>query len=206
MNIGPVGRIAAACIAAIAWIGLVIQCAALYGQNSSVLLTLWILSAFFTITTNLLVAVVFTGLAANRTVLRADWIVGGTMLSILLVGVIYALLLHGLTELSGGGVVANVLLHMVTPAIVLLFWIFLARKGGLAWHHPLLWAVYPLVYLAYALARGAATGKYAYPFINVNELGWGRTMLNAAAIAVAFLLCSFAVVWIDRRLASRSAA
>lgn len=200
MKVGFAGRIAAAGVAAIAWIGLAVQCFAVYDQNSSVLLTLWIVLGFFTITTNILVAVVFTGVAANRTLLCSDGMLGGTLLSIVLVGVIYTLLLHGSTELSGGSAVANVLLHMVTPVIVPLFWIFFARKGGLTWRHPLLWAIYPLVYLAYALARGAATGKYAYPFINVNQLGWGQTALNAAVIAVGFMLCGFAVVWVDRRL------
>jgi hypothetical protein len=203
MTDGIAGRTAAAGVAAVAWIGLAVQCLALYNQNSSVLLTLWIVLGFFTITTNVFVAAVFSGIAADRTALRSDGMAGGAMLSIVLVGVIYALLLHGLTELSGGSAVANVLLHMVTPVIVPLFWIFFARKGGLTWRHPLLWAIYPLVYLAYALARGAATGKYAYPFLNVNKLGWVQTALNAAVIAVGFMLCGFAVVWVDRRIGSR---
>lgn len=203
MNVGPLGRIAAACIAAVAWAGLIVQLAVTFHQNASLPLTLWILFAFFTITTNVLVAVVFLSVAANRTVLRSDGMVGGTMLSILLVGVVYALLLHGLTELSGGSAVANVLLHMVTPVFVPVFWIFFAHKGGLTWRHPLLWAIYPLAYLGYALMRGAATGNYAYPFLNVLRFGWGQVAINAVGIAVVFMLAGFAVVWIDRRMGSR---
>ncbi len=170
------------------------------------LIALWILFAFFTITTNLLVAVVFTGIAANRTVFRSAWVVAGTMLSILLVGIIYALLLHGLTELSGGSVVANVLVHMVTPVVVPLFWIFFVDKGGLIWRHPLVWAIYPLAYLAYGLTRGAATGRYSYPFMDVLSLGWEKTALNVFCIAVAFMLSGFATVWIDHRLRPKLAA
>jgi hypothetical protein len=204
MNNGIAARIAAACIAAIAWAGLALQAVVVYQENSSVLLTLWILFAFFTITTNLLVAVVFTGIAANRTAFRSAWIVAGTMLSILLVGVIYGLLLHGLTELSGGSAVANLLVHMVTPVVVPLFWIFFVDKGSLTWRHPFLWALYPLAYLAYGLTRGSATGKYPYPFMDVLTLGWTRTALNALGIAVAFMLAAFATVWIDHRLGSRT--
>jgi hypothetical protein len=206
MNTGITARVAAACIAAIAWAGLAVQYIVVYQENSSVLLTLWILFAFFTITTNLLVAVVFTGIAANRTVFRFAWVVAGTMLSILLVGVIYALLLHGLTELSGGSAVANVLVHMVTPVVVPLFWIFFVDKGGLTWRHPFPWAIYPLAYLAYGLTRGAATGKYPYPFMDVLSLGWEKTAINSIWIAVAFMLSGFATVWIDHRLGSHSAA
>lgn len=200
MSVGPVGRIAAGCIAAIAWIGLIVQFVASYQQIPSIPLVLWIIFAFFTITTNLLVAVVFTAIAMDRSGLRADWVIAGTMLSILLVGVIYGLLLHGLTELSGGSAVANVLLHMVTPILVPLFWIIFWRKGGLTWRDPLLWAIYPLVYLAYGLARGGATGRYPYPFINVNAIGWGQTMINAVVIAMGFMLAGYAVVWIDQRV------
>ena len=197
-------RIAAASIAAIAWLGLAVQCIVLNRQNGSVLLTLWIVLAFFTITTNLLVAVVFTSLAAARGGLRANWIVAGTMLSILLVGVIYTLLLHGLLELSGSSAFANVVLHWITPALVPLFWIVFTPKGTLTWKHPLLWAIYPLAYLGYALPRGATTGNYAYHFLNVLALGWQRTTINAFAIAIAFILCAFVIVWIDHRLAPTS--
>jgi hypothetical protein len=196
-------RIAAASIAAIASLGLGVQCIVLYRQNGSALLTLWIVLAFFTITTNLLVAVVFTCVAAARGSLRANWIVAGTMLSIMLVGVTYTLLLHGLIELSGGSAFANAVLHWITPAAVPLFWTFFTPKGTLTWKHPFLWAIYPLAYLAYALARGSATGNYAYPFLNVLALGWQQTAINAIAIAIAFMLCAFLIVWIDHRMAPR---
>lgn len=201
MKTETTSRIAAASVAAIAWIGLVVQCFVLFRQNSSLLLTLWIVFGFFTITTNLLVAVVFSGIALDQSRLRSGWVVAGTMLSILLVGIVYGLLLHGLNELSGGSAVANVLLHMVTPVVVPLYWLLFTQKGGLEWKHPLLWAIYPLAYLAYALVRGAATGKYPYPFLNVAALGWQKVALNALCIAAGFLLAGFAIVWLDRRAA-----
>jgi hypothetical protein len=202
MSVGNAGRIFAACIATVGWIGLIVQFAELY-RNHSAVMSLWMMIAFFTITTNVLVAIVFSCIALDRGMLRADWIVAGTTLSILLVGVVNALLLWGLLELSGGSALVDRLLHVVTPAAALLFWIFFARKGGLGWRDPLLWAIYPLAYLVYAIVRGVATGKYAYPFLNVLTLGWPRTALNAFYIAVAFMVCGYAMVWIDRRIGSR---
>jgi len=203
MHPGTVARCAAGCIAAVAWLGLVIQCVSTFQVNQSVWLTLWIVFAYFTILTNLLVAVVFTALAVERTRLRASWIVAGTMLSILLVGIIYALLLHGTMELSGGSAVANVLNHMATPVLVPLFWIIFTRKGELRWSHPLVWAIYPLAYLAYSLIRGGQTGKYPYPFLDPGLVGWRQTMLSNLAIAGAFLICSYTLVALDHRLARR---
>ncbi len=204
MSLKPPARIAAAIIAATAWAALILQCVATRSLTSSLLLTLWVVAAYFTILTNLLVAVVFTAIAANRTSLREPWIIAGTMLAILLVGIIYGLLLHGTLELSGGAVLANVLLHMVTPALVSLFWIAFVPKGGLSWRHPLLWAIYPLAYLGYVLVRGAATARYPYPFIDVSALGWPRTALNVILISAAFMLAGFAIVWIDHRIGTRS--
>jgi hypothetical protein len=203
MHLGTVGRSAAGCVAAIAWLGLVFQCISTFQITHSFPLTLWIVFAYFTVLTNMLVAVVFTGLAASRTQMRASWIVAGTMLSILLVGIIYALLLHGKTELSGGSAVANVLLHMATPVLVTLFWIIFTPKGQLTWSHPLVWAIYPLAYLVYSLIRGVQTGKYPYPFLDPGLVGWQQTMLSNLAIAVAFLVCSYTLVTLDHRLAPR---
>ena len=205
MSVGLAGRIFAACIAAAAWVGLIVQFVELHRTHSAVI-SLWIMFAFFTITTNLLAAVVFSCIAIDRGGLRADWIVVGTMLSILLVGVVNALLLWGALELSGGSALVDRLLHVVTPACALLFWIFFAGKGGLRWRDPLLWAIYPLAYLVYGIGRGVATGKYAYPFLNVLTLGWPRTALNAFCIAVAFMVCGYAIVWIDRRMGAHSKA
>ena len=55
----------------------------------------------------------------------------------------------------------------------------------------------PLVYFVYALARGHADDRYPYPFIDVGKLGWLQTALNAAGIALGFILAGFALVWID---------
>jgi len=204
MNVGITGRVFAALIAAVAWTALIVQFALSYSANDSVLLTLWTLFAYFTIITNLLVAVVFTCIAIDRGVLRSDWVVAGTMLSIVLVGVVYALLLSGTVELSGASALTDTLLHIVIPVLVPLFWIFFAQKGSLTWRHPLLWAIFPLAYLAYEMTRGTITGQYAYPFLNALQLGWQRTALNAFLIAIAFMVSGYAIVAIDRRIGYRS--
>ena len=91
----------------------------------------------------------------------------------------------------------------MTPILVPLFWLAFTRKGMLAARDPLLWALYPLAYLVYSLVRGAVEGSYPYPFIDVTRLGWARTSLNAALIALAFLLAGWALVWMDGRLGRR---
>jgi hypothetical protein len=203
MTFGAPARIAAACVAILAWAGLVVQFAVSYQQTPSILGVLWVIFAYFTIITNLLVAIVFTAIALDRA--TPGWVVAGTTLSILLVGITYSLLLHGTMELSAGSNVANVLLHFVTPVLVPLFWLLFTSKGSLTWSHPLVWAIYPLAYLAYDMVRGSVTGRFAYPFLNAAKIGWTQTCLNAFYIAIAFMMCGYLIVWIDRRLATRKA-
>lgn len=197
-------RAGASLIALIAWIGLATQFGVVFRNNGSVAETLWTLLAYFTIMTNLLVAVLFTAIAARRPTFDVTWILAGTTLSILLVGVIYALLLSRLYHLTGGAAFSNVLLHQGTPSLVPLFWLAFARKGRLSFRDPILWGIYPLAYLFYALARGAKSGRYPYPFIDVARLGWARTSLNAALIGLSFLVAGWALVLLDRWLAGLS--
>jgi hypothetical protein len=203
--VSPTTRTAAALLALIAWIGLLVQFGVTSDSQGSLPATLWALLWYFTITTNLLVAIVFTTLAAKPATIRPS-LIACTTLNILLVGIIYALLLHGLTELSGDSAIANVLLHVVTPVLVPIFWLFFTPKGHLTRRDPLLWTIYPFIYFAYAVIRGNFTHRYPYPFMNVNILGWPRTLLNAAIIAIAFLAASWLFVWLDNLLARKKAA
>jgi hypothetical protein len=195
-------RILAAIVALIAWIGLAVQFRASYAVFHTVPSTLWAMVLYFTVIVNLLVAVVFTAMALGRSRLASPFRLGGVTIAILLVGIVYNTLLRGLVELSGGAALADLINHSVTPVTVTLFWIFVADKGHLGSRAPLHWAMLPLVYFAYALVRASFEGKYPYPFIDVAQLGWGRTLLNAAAIALVFVVMGSAMVWLDRRLSS----
>jgi hypothetical protein len=92
------------------------------------------------------------------------------------------------------------------PAMVPIYWLAFVPKGGLGRCDPWRWAAFPVAYFAYAMIRGAFEGVYAYPFIDLDRLGWPRTMTNALLIALGFLAVSYAVVGLDGFLARRRAA
>jgi hypothetical protein len=192
------GGIAAAAIA-----GLVLQYLVSLHSNGSPAATLWAMFRFFTIVTNTLVAVVFGGVAVVRRPPHFHRLVAGTVLSIVLVGIVYALLLRGTVMLNGSAWTANFLMHIVTPMTAPLYWLLFAPKGWLRSTAPWRWALLPAGYLAYALARGALDGHYPYPFLNVARIGWAQTGINCLLIAIAFIAAGFAFVWLDRRLAQR---
>ena len=189
-------RAAAALVAIVCWAGLAVQFSANYANGHSVVPTLWILARFFTVITNLLVAVAMTWVAIGRR--ASPFMLGGLTLALLLVGIVYALLLSGLHQLSGAAQVADVLLHKVSPVLMALWWLLFAPRAKLRWKAPLLWSLYPVAYFIYALARGSIDGKFPYPFMDVAKLGWLQTALNAGGIALAFIIAGIALVWIDR--------
>lgn len=194
-------RMAAAIVALVALAGLVVQFAATLNQTGSVAGTIWTLLRYFTVLTNLLVALAFGWVAiGGRPHPRR---LAGVMLAILLVGIIYGLLLRGLLTLSGGALLADTLLHKVTPVLVPLWWIAFAVRGQLRWRDAWGWTMFPALYLPYALLRGMVEGRYAYPFIDVAKLGIGAVLVNAVLIAIGFVAAGHALVWIDRRMAER---
>jgi hypothetical protein len=196
-------RIFAALIALVAWTGLALQFDASWNQASSVVEAFWTLFGFFTVLTNLMVAAIFTSIAIGRPYCAHPRMLTGLTLSILFVGIVYWLLLEDGDTLVGHEVQATFLLHKAAPAIVTLYWLGCVRKGKVGHRDPLLWAIYPIAYLIYAMARAAAGDSYAYPFIDPTQQGWSGVTLNILAIAIGFLCAGYGLFWLDRRLAVR---
>jgi hypothetical protein len=98
--------------------------------------------------------------------------------------------------------IAGILLHAVVPVRYVVYWLMLAPKSRLAWKSVLLWLIYPLAYLIYALARGTLSGRYSYPFIDVGELGYSRVFLKTAMLLCVFVGAGLLAVTVSRWLGS----
>jgi hypothetical protein len=99
---------------------------------------------------------------------------------------------------QGAQRLADVLLHYVIPALYVIHWWLDYSKGVLRWVHPLLWSIYPTVYLVYALIRGSIVDSYPYPFIDAADLGYGRTLLNSIGLLIVFLALGYLFVALGR--------
>ncbi len=199
----PAARIAAGAVALTAWTALAVQFGASEAATGAVLATAWVMLRYFTVIATLLVALVFTAVASDRRGRVPPAWLGGVTATILLVGVVFAVLLAGVFPVAGAAAVADVLLHRVVPVLVPLYWLVFARKGGLRRGDPWRWALIPALYFGYALARGAAEGRYAYPFMDVALLGWRQVAATAIAMALGFLATGYGLLGLDRWLAAR---
>lgn len=189
-------RTAAGLIALVCWAGILLQFWASFTfRHDDLLPTLWALARFFTIISNLALAMAMTSVASGKRV--SPLLLGGVTLAILLVGVVYRTLLAGLHPLSGLPLIANYLLHDLSPLAAIAYWLLFVPRGQLRWTAPWWWALFPLIYFFYVLGRGQFDGRHPYPFIDVGKLGWLQVALNAGGIAFGFILAGFVLVWID---------
>jgi hypothetical protein len=163
----------------------------------------WVYVAFFTILTNLLVALALTLPAIapdsppGRFFARPGTITG-IAANIALVGISYSLLLRHVWDPQGLQKLADVLLHDAMPIVFLLYWWMRARGIALRYMQIAYWAIYPGLYFVYALLRGALSGFYAYPFIDVATLGYMRVLGNALGILVGFIVIAAILIALGR--------
>jgi len=140
--------------------------------------------SYFTVLTNLVVALVTTA-SALRGELDSFLTRPGTMTAvavyIFVVGLVYSLFLRSIWDPTGLQLVADVALHDVVPVLYVLYWL-----------------IYPLAYFAYVLVRGEIIGKYPYWFADPTVLGYPRTFANSALLLVGFLVLGEIAVAVGR--------
>jgi hypothetical protein len=158
---------------------------------------------YFTIQSNLLLAAVLIATTVVRLRHREPpaWMQvarGACTTYIVLVGIVYATLLAGH---ENGGVPlpwANTVLHVVVPLYGPLDWLLVADRPRLPWRRAWLALLFPAVWLAVVLVRGATDGWVPYPFLDPST-GSGTVALFCLAIASATLLMAL-VIWAFSRV------
>lgn len=179
-------RITAGLIGAIGMAALAAQLGLRLGRGQGLLTALWGMSGFFTILTNALMAGTMLTIAGTGRRLSFGWMSMLTM-SMIMVGLVYHGLLAGLVAFTGLRWWVDQTLHSILPALMLWFWLMETTRHDPREGRPLTWLVWPLLYAVYAMIRGALSGRYPYPFLNIDQLRIGAVTLNMAGLLAAFL-------------------
>jgi hypothetical protein len=163
------------------------------------------LLSYFTILTNLLVALSLTVILIQpRSGLGAFFAKPSVSTSIAVyitvVGLVYNLVLRPLWKPEGLDQIADELLHSVIPLMYIIYWLILVPKGSLKWKQLVWGLAYPLVYSVYALIRGDLTGLYPYPFMDVLVHGYYTVFSNMLVVLAVFLLISLIFLFVDRKM------
>lgn len=202
MAIDPKYRIIAGLIGALALVALVAHIALRSGR-SGLVPALWWSGGYFTILTAVLTAATFLLIAWTGRRLPYGWM-GMLTMSMIMVAVVYHVMLAHLFNPQGLRSWTNQVFHTLLPAAVLWFWLMeVTRHDPRAPARPLTWIFWPLGYGIYMLLRGAFTGWYPYPFLNVARLGWEGVLPNLAGLLAGFLALAYLMDYMGRRMPLR---
>ncbi|NHB68146.1 Pr6Pr family membrane protein [Perlabentimonas gracilis] len=160
---------------------------------------------YFTILTNVLVAISFTLMALEKQNRLFSHPESQTaiLVYILVVGIVYSALLRSTWNPQGFQRVVDELLHTVVPLYYLIYWFVFTPKADIKYLQITRWLVYPALYLIYSLVRGAATGKFPYPFLNAASLGWGNVLFVCLVLTLFLMGLAFLFVFIGQRLSTK---
>jgi hypothetical protein len=191
-------------LAIVAWFGLLLQLGLSIrlsvANGRSVISGLIAYFGYFTILTNIFVALVCTAgslsrrAPPDRSFLYRLPAVGCSTAAILVVAIGYHALLQEVWAPQGAEWVANLLLHYIVPAGALLHWLVYSCADRPTRWTPLSWCWYPLAYFAYVMTRGEFLFSYPYPFIDALVLGYIQTILNAIGFLIGFIVVGYVLL------------
>lgn len=160
--------------------------------------------SFFTILTNILVALYFT---SRISIFKKTYISklsnNGNLTAltafILVVGLVYQIILRGSWQPTGLQKIIDELLHSVLPLFVLIYWLKFANKTDLIFKNIKIWLWYPVGYFLYIIIRGHFSNFYPYPFVNVTVIGYPQVLINSVIVSLFFLFIMGTLIFIGNK-------
>lgn len=198
----------AALFALIGWFAVITQFVLMVNNRAaSVPETIIRFFSFFTILTNILVALYFTVLAVAKkdsvTFVSRPGTLTAIAIYITTVGVVYQVVLRHVWRPTGMQLIVDELLHTIIPVLVIIFWFLYENVKPIKYKQITAWLLYPLLYLGCILIRGSFLSYYPYPFIDVTALGMTKALTNAAVLLIAFIIVSALFIFIGKTFIKR---
>ncbi len=187
------------------------------GHVFSAAVRVWNYLSFFTIWSNILVTV--TAWLFFRDPQRHGRLMSvvhlASLIMITVTGLIYAIVLAPIWSPTGFAKVADQTLHYLVPVLAVLSYIVVGPRPRFGWR--VLWQMIPipLVWAAYTVVRSPFIGYpkdgitrhwWPYHFINVDDLGYGKVLVNMLGVTVLLLAIGVIYVLLDRKLPARPLA
>ena len=152
---------------------------------------------YFTVQSNLLAAVVMVlvavALLRGRMPSRAtEYLRGLATVDLAITGVVYGLLL---------GDDGDVVLHIVMPVLMALWWIAMPPQPAVAWFAPAVWLLHPVAWLVVVFGLRAVSSDHWVPYYFLDPRlagGWPGVAGYTIAIIAALAVFGVLAVGIDR--------
>lgn len=196
------------------WIGLIVGAAALALQfglsiplristGDSIVGALLYFFTFYTILTNIMLVLIYVSDLWPREALRwwrAPATRGMMAAVMILVCLFYHFLLASTWNPQGWFKVADVTLHYVTPIFYVAWWVLFVWHGKLKFGDIPIMLLPSLIWLIWAMVRGAVVSEYPYPILEAHRLGYGQVAINVAAVLAGVTVLCAVIVAIDKAL------
>lgn len=133
----------------------------------------------------------------------------GSVLWILVTGIVYHLMLANLWHPQGLVAFANLAVHYCVPAGMVLNWMVFEKKGRYKVIFALYWLSYPFLYIVVSWLRGWLTGFYPYWFFNPTSPypdgagSLGSMLMTVGALALGFFSLGLLIIFFDKLLVRR---
>jgi hypothetical protein len=143
--------------------------------------------SFFTILSNLLSGIVSAQLAGRPDRDGPGWrpLRLAALVGITVTGIVYSTVLAAIHQPNGAAeVTVNTIVHYVVPVLMVAGWLLFGPRPRID-RRAIGWSLlFPVLWLAYTLIRGAIWGWYPYPFVDVTAHGYAQVALNALLVTV----------------------
>ncbi len=143
--------------------------------------------SFFTIQSNLLCGLVSAQLAVRPDRDGPAWrpLRLAALFGITVTGIVYSTVLAAIHQPDGTAeTLVNLTVHYIVPVAVIAGWLAFGPRPRISMVTVLQSLLFPLLWLAYTLARGAIWGWYPYPFLDVSSHGYLRVAVNSLLVTV----------------------
>jgi hypothetical protein len=160
--------------------------------------------SFFTVLTNIMVALYttnlfFTSRSSAKGFFHRASVQTAITLYITIVGLVYNIVLRTLWDPHGLQAVVDDLLHTLLPVLAIIYWYKWINTKRLHFSNIPAWLIYPAVYSIVIFVRGPFAKWYPYPFLNVEDLGYPKVILNTVILVFVFLIFSILFVFVGKK-------
>lgn len=145
--------------------------------------------SFFTIQSNLLCGIVSGQLAARPDRDGQAWraLRLAALFGITVTGIVYSTVLAAIHEPNGTAeTVVNLVVHYIVPIAMIVGWLAFGPRPRVDRLTVLRSLLFPVLWMAYTMVRGAVWKWYPYPFVDVASHGYLRVTLNGLLLTVVF--------------------
>jgi hypothetical protein len=129
-----------------------------------------------------------------------DLLRGAAVLYMTITGLVYVLVLSGSKPAVPW---ANAVVHYAMPIVIVLDWLFDPPRSRLVRAALGRWLIFPLVFFAYTLIRGALVNWYPYPFLDAATKGYARVLANGVGVLLVMIAVGSGALWAGNGLRER---